>query len=271
MISKASSDRSECDHSSSRAPDPRASVDDNPAVEFVNVSKWYGEYQVLYDVDLTVSEGERLVICGASGSGKSTLVRCVNQLERHQSGEIRVRGILADGRSMSDSKIRRETGMVFQQFNLYPHLTVLENCALAPMWVKKLPREQAEELAKRYLARVHVSDQASKYPAQLSGGQQQRVAIARCLCMEPKLLLFDEPTSALDPEMVHEVLDTMIDVARSGASMICVTHEMGFAREVADRIVFMDGGKIIEQGPPSLFFSAPQQARTKTFLAQILR
>ena len=241
------------------------------AVNIAGLSKWYGEFQVLRDIDLQVASGERLVICGPSGSGKSTMIRCINRLERHQEGSIIVNGVeLADDLRAID-EVRADAGMVFQHFNLFPHLTVLENCILAPMHVKRMPREQATDLAMQYLERVRIPDQASKFPAQLSGGQQQRVAIARSLCMQPRIMLFDEPTSALDPEMVKEVLDTMVDLAKEGMTMLVVTHEMGFAREVANRVVFMDAGQIIESNTPAEFFANPQHARTKLFLSQILR
>jgi general L-amino acid transport system ATP-binding protein len=240
------------------------------AVEMVRVHKWYGEFHVLRGIDLKVARGERIVICGPSGSGKSTLIRCINGLERHQKGRIVVNGIeLTDDLGRIDL-VRREAGMVFQQFNLFPHLTVMENCTLAPIWVRRLPRRQAEEIAMQYLERVHIPEQAHKYPGQLSGGQQQRVAIARALCMNPKIMLFDEPTSALDPEMIKEVLDVMVDLAREGQTMIVVSHEMGFAREVADRIAFMDVGQIVEMAPPKQFFVKPRHERTKLFLSQIL-
>jgi general L-amino acid transport system ATP-binding protein len=242
-----------------------------PAVELVKVNKWFGEFHVLRDIDLRVMRGERIVICGPSGSGKSTMIRCINRLEQHQAGHIFVDGMeLTDDLSKID-EVRRDVGMVFQHFNLFPHLTVLENCTLAPIWVRKMPKAKAEELAMQYLTRVKIPEQASKYPGQLSGGQQQRVAIARALCMNPKIMLFDEPTSALDPEMVKEVLDTMVALAESGMTMLVVTHEMGFAREVADRIVFMDEGQIVEANAPEEFFAHPQHARTKLFLSQILR
>ena len=240
------------------------------AVEMVRVHKWYGEFHVLRGIDLKVARGERIVICGPSGSGKSTLIRCINGLERHQKGRIVVNGIeLIDDLGRIEL-VRREAGMVFQQFNLFPHLTVMENCTLAPIWVRRLPRRQAEEIAMQYLERVHIPEQAHKYPGQLSGGQQQRVAIARALCMNPKIMLFDEPTSALDPEMIKEVLDVMVDLAREGQTMIVVSHEMGFAREVADRIAFMDEGQIVEMAPPTQFFVKPRHERTRLFLSQIL-
>ncbi|HEV2000181.1 MAG TPA: amino acid ABC transporter ATP-binding protein [Xanthobacteraceae bacterium] len=240
------------------------------AVEMVRVHKWYGEFHVLRGIDLKVARGERIVICGPSGSGKSTLIRCINGLERHQKGRVVVNGVELTDDVGRIELVRREAGMVFQQFNLFPHLTVMENCTLAPIWVRRLPRKQAEEIAMRYLERVHIPEQAHKYPGQLSGGQQQRVAIARALCMNPKIMLFDEPTSALDPEMIKEVLDVMVDLAREGQTMIVVSHEMGFAREVADRIAFMDEGQIVEMAPPKQFFVNPRHERTKLFLSQIL-
>ncbi|WP_111497272.1 MULTISPECIES: amino acid ABC transporter ATP-binding protein [Marinobacter] len=232
--------------------------------------KWYGSFHVLKDLNLEVAQGERIVICGPSGSGKSTFIRCINRLEEHQQGKIVVDGVeLTDDIRQIDN-VRREVGMVFQHFNLFPHMTVLENCCVAPIWVRKTPRKEAEETAMEYLRRVKIPDQAHKYPGQLSGGQQQRVAIARALCMKPKIMLFDEPTSALDPEMIKEVLDTMIELASSGMTMLCVTHEMGFAKTVADRVIFMDGGEIVESAPPQSFFNNPQEARTQQFLKQIL-
>ena len=240
------------------------------AVEMVRVHKWYGEFHVLRGIDLKVARGERIVICGPSGSGKSTLIRCINGLERHQKGRVVVNGVELTDDLGRIELVRREAGMVFQQFNLFPHLTVMENCTLAPIWVRRLPRKQAEEIAMQYLERVHIPEQAHKYPGQLSGGQQQRVAIARALCMNPKIMLFDEPTSALDPEMIKEVLDVMVDLAREGQTMIVVSHEMGFAREVADRIAFMDEGQIVEMAPPKQFFVNPRHERTKLFLSQIL-
>jgi polar amino acid transport system ATP-binding protein len=238
------------------------------AVLMEGVDKWYDAFQALKSIDIEVDHGERIVICGPSGSGKSTLIRCINQLETIQNGRIIVDGIELSGRKNIET-IRREVGMVFQQFNLFPHMTVLENCILAPIRVRGAKRAEAEETARRLLERVHIPEQANKYPAQLSGGQQQRVAIARALCMNPKLMLFDEPTSALDPEMVKEVLDTMIDLANEGMTMICVTHEMSFARQVADRVLFMDGGEIVEAAPPEQFFDHPQHQRTRAFLGQI--
>ncbi|UWR59690.1 amino acid ABC transporter ATP-binding protein [Phaeobacter inhibens] len=239
-------------------------------IEMKNINKWYGEFHALKDINLAVAQGERIVICGPSGSAKSTLIRCINRLEQYQQGEIYVHGKLVEGHAKSVDPSVSDVGMVFQQFNLFPHLTVLENCILAPMWVKKMPRREAEEIAMNYLARVHIPDQAGKYPKQLSGGQQQRVAIARSLCMNPNILLFDEPTSALDPEMISEVLEVMTELAESGITMICVTHEMGFARQVADRVVFMDAGEIIEEQPPESFFDNPRTDRTQLFLSQIL-
>jgi general L-amino acid transport system ATP-binding protein len=241
-----------------------------PAIELIGVNKWYGEFHVLRQVNLTVARGEKIVICGPSGSGKSTLIRCINRLEEHQQGRIIVDGTELTNDVRNVDKIRSEVGMVFQSFNLFPHLTILDNLCLAPTWVRKMPRAEAEKLAMHYLTRVRIPEQASKYPGQLSGGQQQRVAIARALCMQPRIMLFDEPTSALDPEMVKEVLDTMIELARSGMTMIVVTHEMGFAKSVADRVIFMDKGEIVEQGPPKEFFGAPKSDRTKLFLSQIL-
>ena len=241
-----------------------------PAIRVQGLDKWYGEFQALRHIDLTVAKGERIVICGPSGSGKSTLIRCLNRLEIHQKGRIEVNGVeLGDDLKNIDA-VRSNVGMVFQHFNLFPHLSVLENCTLAPIWVKKMPRAQAESEARRYLERVRIGDQAAKYPGQLSGGQQQRVAIARALCMNPSIMLFDEPTSSLDPEMVKEVLDTMIMLAGEGMTMLCVTHEMGFARAVADRVIFMDQGEIVEQNTPDAFFSNPQNERSKRFLSQIL-
>jgi general L-amino acid transport system ATP-binding protein len=242
-----------------------------PAVSMRGVHKWFGAFHALRGVDLDVAKGEKIVIAGPSGSGKSTLIRCVNRLERHEQGRIVVDGVELDDDVKRVEAIRRDVGMVFQQFNLFPHLTVLENCMLAPVWARKLPKTRAEEIARRYLERVRIPEQADKYPAQLSGGQQQRVAIARALCMAPKVMLFDEPTSALDPEMVKEVLDTMAELARDGMTMIVVTHEMGFARQVADRVVFMDEGQVVEVAPPEDFFSNPAHQRTRLFLAQILR
>jgi general L-amino acid transport system ATP-binding protein len=239
-------------------------------IELKDVNKWYGEFHVLKNIDLFVDTGERIVICGPSGSGKSTMIRCINRLEEHQKGDIVVDGIELTADVKHIDSIRREVGMVFQHFNLFPHLTVLENCTLAPIWVRRLPKREAEEAAMKYLERVKIPEQAKKYPGQLSGGQQQRVAIARSLCMNPKIMLFDEPTSALDPEMIKEVLDVMIELAEEGMTMLCVTHEMGFAKTVAHRVIFMDGGEIVEQNEPNEFFSNPQYDRTKLFLSQIL-
>jgi general L-amino acid transport system ATP-binding protein len=242
-----------------------------PAIVLDKVNKWYGTMHVLRDVTLNVGAQERVVVCGPSGSGKSTMIRCINRLETHQEGRIVVDGTeLTDDLRALDT-IRREVGMVFQSFNLFPHLTILENCTLAPIWVRKMPKAEAEELAMSYLERVKIPEQAKKYPGQLSGGQQQRVAIARALCMKPKIMLFDEPTSALDPEMIKEVLDTMIGLADTGMTMVCVTHEMGFARQVAHRVVFMDRGEIVESGPPRELFENPRTDRLKLFLSQILR
>jgi general L-amino acid transport system ATP-binding protein len=241
------------------------------AIRMIRVNKWYGQFHVLRDIDLEVAPGERIVLCGPSGSGKSTLIRCINRLESHQSGRIVVDGAELTDDLRSVEMIRREVGMVFQHFNLFPHLTVLENCMLAPVNVRKAARAEARELALHYLEKVRISEQADKYPAALSGGQQQRVAIARALCMKPKIMLFDEPTSALDPEMVKEVLDTMESLAREGMTMMVVTHEMGFARQAADRVIFMDQGQIVEIAPPEAFFATPRHERTKSFLRQILR
>ena len=243
----------------------------DPIVSISSLNKWYGEFHVLRDIDLAVGRGERIVICGPSGSGKSTLIRCVNALEEFQEGRIVVDGIELGPNLRRVDDVRREVGMVFQSFNLFPHLTVLENCTLAPIWVRNIPKKDAEAAAMKYLERVRIPDKANKYPGQISGGQQQRVAIARALTMNPKVMLFDEPTSALDPEMVKEVLDTMVDLAKEGMTMLVVTHEMGFAREVADRVVFMDAGQIVEANTPERFFTNPQHARTKLFLSQILR
>jgi general L-amino acid transport system ATP-binding protein len=241
-----------------------------PAITMSGVNKWYGEFHVLKNINLGVALGEKIVICGPSGSGKSTLIRCINRLEEHQQGQIIVDGIELTNDVRQIDKIRSEVGMVFQSFNLFPHLTILDNLCLAPVWVRKMPRAEAEQVATKYLARVRIPEQANKYPGQLSGGQQQRVAIARALCMNPKIMLFDEPTSALDPEMIKEVLEVMSELARSGMTMLCVTHEMGFARSVADRIIFMDKGEIVEQGAPKEFFNNPKSERTKLFLSQIL-
>jgi len=246
-------------------------TDDTPVmIELQGVHKWFGDYHALKGIDLTVHKGERIVICGPSGSGKSTLIRCINHLEAHQRGRILVDGIELKEDLRDIERVRSEVGMVFQQFNLFPHLTVLENCCLAPIWVRKTPRAQAERTAMGLLERVRIPEQAHKYPGQLSGGQQQRVAIARSLCMSPRVMLFDEPTSALDPEMIKEVLDVMIELARDGMTMLCVTHEMGFARTVADRVLFMDDGEIVEENSPEQFFAAPREERTRRFLSQIL-
>ena len=239
-------------------------------IELKNVNKWFDKFQALKDVNLEVNQQEKIVICGPSGSGKSTLIRCINRLEEHQEGQI-----IVDGKEISENtkdieKIRAEVGMVFQQFNLFPHLSILDNCTLAPIWVKKMPKKQAEEIAMKNLERVQIADQAKKFPGQLSGGQQQRSALARALCMEPKIMLFDEPTSALDPEMIKEVLDAMVDLAKAGMTMIVVTHEMGFAKEVADNMIFMDEGKIVEKAKTKEFFENPKSERTKLFLSQIL-
>ena len=240
-------------------------------VELKDVNKWYGEFHVLRNINLQVGRGEKIVICGPSGSGKSTMIRCINRLEEHQSGDILVKGTALTSDLKNIETVRREVGMVFQHFNLFPHLTVLENCCLAPIWVKQLPRKEAEEIAMTFLRRVRIPEQVLKYPGQLSGGQQQRVAIARSLCMNPQVMLFDEPTSALDPEMVREVLDVMVELAHEGMTMLCVTHEMGFAKQVADRVIFMDRGQIIEENVPDQFFDHPQSERTKLFLSQILQ
>ncbi len=243
---------------------------ENPIIEFNDVNKWFGDFHVLRDINLRVAKGERIVICGPSGSGKSTLIRCINRLEEHQKGRL-----LVDGTELSDdikaiNAIRKSVGMVFQQFNLFPHLTVLENLTLAPMWVSQIPKKEAEERAMQQLRRVQITEQAGKYPLQLSGGQQQRVAIARALCLTPKIMLFDEPTSALDPEMINEVLDVIKELATQGITMLCVTHEMGFARSVADRVIFMDHGQIVEENTPDEFFNNPKNERTRDFLSKIL-
>ncbi|WP_305884454.1 amino acid ABC transporter ATP-binding protein [Notoacmeibacter sp. MSK16QG-6] len=240
------------------------------AVEMIKVNKWYGDFHVLRDIDLKVMRGERIVIAGPSGSGKSTMIRCINRLEEHQEGKIIVDGTELTHDLKKIDEVRREVGMVFQHFNLFPHLTILQNCTLAPIEVRKMPKKEAEEIAMHYLERVKIPEQANKYPGQLSGGQQQRVAIARSLCMNPRIMLFDEPTSALDPEMIKEVLDTMVGLAEEGMTMLCVTHEMGFARQVANRVIFMDAGQIVEQNNPQDFFDNPQHERTKLFLSQIL-
>ena len=239
-------------------------------IEMINVNKWFGDFQVLKDVNLEVSQKQKIVVCGPSGSGKSTLIRCINRLEEHQKGSIIVDGNELTEDTKNIEKIRAEVGMVFQQFNLFPHLSILDNCTLAPIWVKKMPKKQAEELAMKQLEQVQIIDQAKKFPGQLSGGQQQRCAIARALCMEPKIMLFDEPTSALDPEMIKEVLDAMVNLAKGGMTMIVVTHEMGFAKEVADEVIFMDEGMIVERAETKEFFANPKSDRTKLFLSQIL-
>ena len=245
-------------------------VSEEVAISINKMNKWFGAFHVLRDIDLNVNRGERIVICGPSGSGKSTLIRCINALEEHQRGEIVVDGTLLSSDLKNIDKIRSEVGMVFQHFNLFPHLSILENCTLAPIWVRKTPKKEAEETAMHFLEKVKIPEQANKYPGQLSGGQQQRVAIARSLCMKPRIMLFDEPTSALDPEMIKEVLDTMIELAKDGMTMLVVTHEMGFARQVANRVIFMDQGQIVEQNEPEPFFNNPQSDRTKLFLSQIL-
>jgi general L-amino acid transport system ATP-binding protein len=242
----------------------------NPMIEIIGLNKWYDDFHVLKDIDLSIHKGERIIICGPSGSGKSTLIRCVNRLERHQRGRIVVDGIELTNDLKNIEKIREEVGMVFQHFNLFPHLTILENLTLGPTWVKKVRRAEAEETAMYYLEKVHIAEQAKKFPGQLSGGQQQRVAIARSLCMKPKVMLFDEPTSALDPEMIKEVLDVMIDLAGEGMTMIVVSHEMGFAKSAAHRVLFMDFGRILEENTPESFFEKPQHERTRLFLSQIL-
>jgi len=242
----------------------------NPIIKINNMSKWFGDFQVLKDINLEVDENKKIVVCGPSGSGKSTLIRCINRLEEHQKGTIIVDGTELTEDTKDIEHIRAEVGMVFQQFNLFPHLSILDNCALAPIWVKKMPKKEAEELALKHLKQVQIDDQAQKYPGQLSGGQQQRCAIARALCMEPKIMLFDEPTSALDPEMIKEVLDAMVNLAKVGMTMIVVTHEMGFAKEVADEVIFMDEGMIIEKADTKEFFANPKSERTKLFLSQIL-
>ena len=245
-------------------------ISDEIAIQIQKMNKWFGTFHVLRDIDLTVNRGERIVVCGPSGSGKSTLIRCINALEEHQKGQIIVDGIELTADLKNIDKIRSEVGMCFQHFNLFPHLSILENCTLAPIWVRNTPKREAEEIAMHFLEKVKIPEQAEKYPGQLSGGQQQRVAIARSLCMKPRIMLFDEPTSALDPEMIKEVLDTMIELAEDGMTMICVTHEMGFARQVANRVIFMDQGQIVEQNAPDAFFNNPQNSRTQLFLSQIL-
>jgi general L-amino acid transport system ATP-binding protein len=249
----------------------KQSISDAPGIiQMDGVHKWYGQFHVLKDINLNVQQGERIVLCGPSGSGKSTAIRCLNRLEEHQQGRIVIDGTELTHDLKHIEAVRREVGMVFQHFNLFPHLTVLQNCTLAPMWVRKMPKRQAEEIAMHYLERVRIPEQALKYPGQLSGGQQQRVAIARALCMKPKIMLFDEPTSALDPEMVKEVLDTMVSLAEDGMTMLCVTHEMGFARTVANRVIFLDKGEIVEESDPDTFFTNPKNERTQLFLSQIL-
>jgi general L-amino acid transport system ATP-binding protein len=255
---------------SALSQNPTADAAASPMIELHAVHKWFGEFHVLRGIDLTVARGERIVICGPSGSGKSTLIRCINHLETHQQGRILVDGVELNEDIKHIEQVRSEVGMVFQQFNLFPHLTVLENCCLAPIWVRRQPRREAERTAREFLERVRIPEQADKYPGQLSGGQQQRVAIARSLCMNPRVMLFDEPTSALDPEMIKEVLDVMVELALEGMTMLCVTHEMGFARTVADRVIFMDDGEIVEEAPPETFFEQPRHARTRLFLSQIL-
>ena len=245
-------------------------ISDEIAIQIESMNKWFGTFHVLRDINMTVNRGERIVICGPSGSGKSTLIRCINRLEEHQAGRIVVDGTELTSDLKNIDRVRSEVGMVFQHFNLFPHLTILENLTLAPLWVRKVPKRQAEETAMHYLRKVKIPEQALKYPGQLSGGQQQRVAIARALCMKPRIMLFDEPTSALDPEMIKEVLDTMIELAEEGMTMLCVTHEMGFAQAVANRVIFMDQGQIVEQNEPKEFFNNPQSDRTKLFLSQIL-
>jgi len=248
----------------------RSAESEEVVINIANMHKWYGQFHVLKNINLEVTRGERIVICGPSGSGKSTMIRCINRLEEHQQGDIVVDGVELTNDLKNIEAVRREVGMVFQHFNLFPHLTVLENCVLAPIWVRKTPRLEAEEIGMQFLERVKIPEQANKYPGQLSGGQQQRVAIARSLCMKPRIMLFDEPTSALDPEMIKEVLDVMIELASEGITMLCVTHEMGFAKTVADRVIFMDGGEIIEENIPNEFFDNPRHDRTKLFLSQIL-
>ena len=247
-----------------------STITHTPIIEFSKVNKWFGNFHVLRDIDLSVARGERIVVCGPSGSGKSTLIRCINRLEEHQTGRLTVEGVELSDDVQAIESVRRQVGMVFQQFNLFPHLTVLDNLTLAPMWVGKVPKAQAEERAMQQLHRVRIAEQAHKYPLQLSGGQQQRVAIARALCLTPKIMLFDEPTSALDPEMINEVLDVMVELANQGITMVCVTHEMGFARQVADRVIFMDEGQIVEQNTAAAFFDHPQNERTQDFLSKIL-
>jgi ABC-type polar amino acid transport system ATPase subunit len=249
---------------------PPSARTETPAIELIGLNKWFGHFHVLKDIELRVAEGEKVVVCGPSGSGKSTMIRCINQLEHHQEGKVVIHGRAFGESAQKDEEIRRDIGMVFQQFNLFPHMTVLENCTFALTWVKHLPKAEAEAIAMSLLERVHIPEQAKKYPLQLSGGQQQRVAIARALCMRPRIMLFDEPTSALDPEMISEVLEVMVELAESGMTMMVVTHEMGFARKVADRIIFMDQGEIVEDAPPQAFFANPRYDRTRLFLSQIL-
>lgn len=249
---------------------PQGNPVSDPILRFKNVNKWFGNFHALRDINLSVQRGERIVICGPSGSGKSTLIRCINRLEEHQEGQLTVAGVTLSDNLRDIDQVRRQVGMVFQQFNLFPHLTVLENLTLSPIFVAKLPAAEANQQAMQQLERVRIADQAHKYPLQLSGGQQQRVAIARALCLRPQIMLFDEPTSALDPEMIQEVLDVMTELAQQGITMLCVTHEMGFARAVADRVVFMDQGQIVEEAPPSEFFERPRHARTQSFLAKII-
>jgi general L-amino acid transport system ATP-binding protein len=251
--------------------DSELKSDEKDIIIIKNINKWYGNFHVLKDINLTVKKGEKIVICGPSGSGKSTMIRCINRLEEFQRGSLIVNGVEMIENVKNIEAIRREVGMVFQHFNLFPHLTILENLTLGPIWVQKKPKAEAEAVAMEYLERVKIPDQANKYPGQLSGGQQQRVAIARSLCMSPEIMLFDEPTSALDPEMIKEVLDVMVELANDGMTMLCVTHEMGFAKKVADRVIFMDGGEIVEQNTPSLFFDAPETDRLQLFLSQILQ
>ncbi|MEL6574815.1 MAG: amino acid ABC transporter ATP-binding protein [Pseudomonadota bacterium] len=258
------------DYEATQADRSKMTVSDEEVIQIRSMNKWYGDFHVLREINLTVNRGERIVICGPSGSGKSTLIRCINRLEEHQAGDIIVDGIELNSDLKNIDKIRAEVGMVFQHFNLFPHLTILENCTLAPIWVRKTPKKEAEDVAMHFLEKVKIPEQANKYPGQLSGGQQQRVAIARALCMRPRIMLFDEPTSALDPEMIKEVLDTMISLAEEGMTMLCVTHEMGFARQVANRVIFMDAGQIVEQNEPEEFFMNPKSDRTKLFLSQIL-
>jgi general L-amino acid transport system ATP-binding protein len=271
MTETMSSNNAKPSPAATPAAGPRMQTTRNEtAIEMTGVHKWYGEFHVLRDINLKVARGERIVVCGPSGSGKSTMIRCINRLEQHQRGRIVVDGVeLTDDLKRVD-EVRRDVGMVFQHFNLFPHLTVLENCTLAPIWVRRMPKKEARDVAMHYLGRVRIPEQADKYPGQLSGGQQQRVAIARALCMSPKIMLFDEPTSALDPEMVKEVLDTMVQLAMDGMTMLVVSHEMGFARQVANRVILVDAGQIIEAKAPDEFFAHPQHERTKLFLSQIL-